>query len=1034
MTSYLENEDSQQSTLDLLQQLGYTYLSVDEVNAQREGRSTRVLLKGILQTQLERLNRYDYRGQVYEFSSSTIQKAISDLANPSNDGLEQINQKTFELLLRGRGYEETVQGQKRSFTLQYIDWYNWENNVFHVTKELSVRGINNLIRADVVLYVNGIPFAIIENKRRDKANAIREAISQQQRNQDPEVGAPRLFYYSQLLLAVEPNSVYYGTTKTNTEYWSVWKEEGLKDQVRPLLQGRLPTEQDISLYALCRPERLLELTQKFIVYDGNIKKIARYQQYFAINSILERVQHTDNSGKRQGGVIWHTQGSGKSLTMVMLSKALKFDQRFPRARIVLVTDRVSLDKQISKTFRQCGIQSLEKTKSGKQLAQYIANDNIEVVTAVINKFGSGKTPSDYQNTSSNIFVLIDESHRSQYGRNHGYLKKMLPNACLIGFTGTPLNKKEKSTAQKFGGFIHQYTIDQAVKDGAVLPIIYEGRSAKFDINKKTLDERIDRVEETVPDYYTEADKANLRKKHASISALYNTLSVVEEIAEDIAKHYNKNLAKGINKAQLAVHSIDTAIKYHQYFERNKRRLKLNTAVVFSPPDARKGHDNEWTEVAFNNRQYWEKLVQEQGGQKAYEEWVTDRFKEKGTEVELIIVVDKLLTGFDAPRNTVLYLAKPLRDHNLLQAIARVNRVFEGKDYGFVIDYMGILGNLDKALTDYAELSGYEEEDLAGALLQGREVLEKVPEHYHDLWRLFEGVNQKDLTAMEEHLKPEDIRDDFYKRLTTFSRSLQTALSLDEYYTRYSEENRTNWEQDWKFFIKLKASISRRKDENFNEEEYQYRIKQLLDRYVLTEEIQQLTQPINIFNQALRAEELLKDGKTPASIADQIAHRMKRSITERLEEDPAYYKKLSDMLEDIIKAFEEGRIEDTEFLERIVAQQNELHSGNRQGIPDRLQHHPKARAFYGSMEEVLQERQPPAEFSKEALAALALAIDNSVRKIATVDWQKNSSKLSDIANCVEDHLLDKSVNLGVDFAYAEVDRIIAQSKKIAKANY
>lgn len=1034
--NFKEKNHSQKETLELLQQLGYTYLSVEEVNAQREGFQSRVLLKGILREQLEKINQYNYRGESHAFSSANIEAAIKYLAEPINDGLLQINKGIFELLMKGRSYEEIVHGQKKSFNLQYIDWHNWQNNVFHITQEMTVKGINSNRRLDVVLFVNGIPFVIIENKRSDVLHSAREAISQHIRNQTSTEGIPQLFYYAQLLLAVEPNQVYYGTTKTKMQFWSVWKEEGLNEQVQPYKKkGFLPSEQDRILYALCRPERLLELVQQFIIFDKGVKKIARYQQYFAIKATLERIQHYQNnqSNKRQGGVIWHTQGSGKSLTMVMLSKAIKLDRSFPKSKVVLVTDRVSLDKQIHETFHQCGIKNLKKAGSGKQLAELIADDNIEVVTAIINKFGTAKE-IDYAHPSNNIFVLIDESHRSQYGESHAYLKQMLPNACLIGFTGTPLNKKEKSTAQKFGGFIHQYTIDQAVEDGAVLPILYEGRKTKMEVYAKALDRKISQVEESLPDYVTASQKEELRKKYASITAIYGSINVVEEIANDIAQHFNDNIKDGHSKAQIAVHNISTAIKYQEYFEKNKNRLQLNTRVVFSSPSVKE----EYTEVADhiheNNKQYLDRISKPYGNPKKYEEKVIEEFKEAGTAVELLIVVDKYLTGFDAPRNTVLYIIKPLKDHNLLQAIARVNRLFEGKDYGYVIDYMGILGNLDKALTDYQELSGFDEEDVAGALLHAREAVEALKTHHHQLWQLFEGVNQEDLEAMMEKVRHVDKREEFQHKLTKFARALKAALTTDEYIKSHDKATRLQWEADLKYFMRLNISIKKRLDEPVNFKEYKRAIEQLMDRFVMTEEIEQLTTPINIFDEKLRLEELLKTNKSPASLADQIAHKMKHTVTEKMDEDLVFYKNFSELIKAVIEAYEEGRLKDKEYLERVLAIQKDLKNGNKKGIPPLLQHRPQARAFYRVIEEVLKERKKLPAIPEEALAQLCLEIDDSISKIATVDWKKNTNKLAEIANCIDDYLLDGTKHLGLDFNFSELDYIIEVSKRIAKANY
>lgn len=546
--SYSEFIDSQLPALKLLRKLGYQYLSPKQVDQQRGDLKSNILLEDILAKQLEKMNAFEFRGKEYPFSKANIQNAINELKNIPNEGLNTTNQKIFELLALGKSYEELVNGQKKSFTLQFIDWKNVHNNVFHMTEEMTVNGLKENRRPDLVLFVNGIPFVIIENKRRDKNHSIDEAISQHLRNQKEDIGIPKLFYYAQILLSVEPNHVKYATTGTPRKFWSVWKEEGLEAPVQKIInqslngigaEDRLPTEQDRSLYAICQIERMMDLICKFVVFDGKIKKIARYQQYFAIKATMQRIRAQETNGKRNGGVIWHTQGSGKSLTMVMLSKSIKLDESIRKSRIVVVTDRISLDKQIHKTFEQCGILSLKKAASGDDLGQAIENDSIEVITTITDKFDSALKKANYKNDSANIFVLIDESHRSQYGRNHARMKQMLPNACYLGFTGTPLMKKEKSTANKFGGFIHKYTIDQAVQDGAVLPLLYEGRSAKLSINKKQLDRGFDRVMESLPDYATEEDIAQFKKRNARVSKLYESQQVVEEIAEDISEHYCK---------------------------------------------------------------------------------------------------------------------------------------------------------------------------------------------------------------------------------------------------------------------------------------------------------------------------------------------------------------------------------------------------------------------------------------------------------------------------------------------------------------
>ncbi|WMX15904.1 HsdR family type I site-specific deoxyribonuclease [Aureispira sp. CCB-E] len=1042
--SYSEFIDSQLPALKLLRKLNYQYLSPEQVDKQRGDLKSNVLLEDILAKQLEKMNAFEFRGKEYPFSKVNIQNAINELKNIPNEGLNTTNQKIFELLALGKSYEELVNGQKKSFTLQFIDWKNVHNNVFHMTEEMTVNGLKENRRPDLVLFVNGIPFVIIENKRRDKNHSIDEAISQHLRNQKEDIGIPKLFYYAQILLSVEPNHVKYATTGTPRKFWSVWKEEGLEAPVQKIInqslngigaEDRLPTEQDRSLYAICQIERMMDLIRKFVVFDGKIKKIARYQQYFAIKATMQRIRAQETNGKRNGGVIWHTQGSGKSLTMVMLSKSIKLDESIRKSRIVVVTDRISLDKQIHKTFEQCGILSLKKAASGDDLGQAIENDSIEVITTITDKFDSALKKANYKNDSANIFVLIDESHRSQYGRNHARMKQMLPNACYLGFTGTPLMKKEKSTANKFGGFIHKYTIDQAVQDGAVLPLLYEGRSAKLSINKKQLDRGFDRVMESLPDYATEEDIAQFKKRNARVSKLYESQQVVEEIAEDISEHYCKNWQGGVFKAQLAVPKIETAIRYQKYFEsQTNPKLKINTRVIFTPPDSRAGYEDVWQEADDASKRYWKGLMEKYGNQEAYEKDSIDKFKDEGIEVELLIVVSKLLTGFDAPRNTILYLAKPLSDHTLLQAIARVNRLFEGKEHGYIIDYVGILGKLDKALNQYSSFEGFDEKDLEGTLTNVLEEVRKIPQHHTNLWQVFEGVNQKDKEAMERYLFPQNIRDTFYKRLSVFARSLQAAFSTDEFYKEYDEAQIEKWRVDLKFFAKMKESIKIRYNEKVDFREYEARVKKLLDTHVGVEDVYVMNEAIDIFDEELREEEVLKSGGNPASLADTIAHKLKKTITERMDEDPVFNMKFSELIQEVINAFHEGRLQAAEFLKKVIDIRNEYKSGAENKMPLAIQDNPKARAFYGAVMKVLEEREDDNNHSEDKIAEGGVEIAKTVEQIATVDWKNNPNKPNEIADAIEDYLLIKQDALGVKLSFNEIDEIIRLSLKIAKANY
>ena len=1036
--NYTEYNDSQNPALNLLQKMNWQYLSAEQVFTARNEMYTNVILDDILTGQLAKINTFEYKGDTYKFSTGSIQGAINALKNVPNEGLVQTNERVYDLLTLGKSFNETVQGDRKAYTIKYIDWQNPENNVFHICEEFEVEGLQGKKRPDVVLFVNGIPFVIIENKRRDKNDSLEEAISQQIRNQKEKEGIPKLFFYAQLLLAVHPNEVKYAATGTPSKFWSVWKED-VEKPVSKLLkkkvnntkaEDRLVTEQDKALYALCNPHRLLDIAYKYIVFDGPDKKICRYQQYFAVQETIERVKQRNKEGNRQGGVIWHTTGSGKSLTMVMLSKALALETSIDSPRVIIVTDRISLDKQIFKTFVNCG-KHVKKAKSGSDLVELLQDRGNEIITTIIDKFEIATKRASFKDTSQNIFVLVDESHRSQYGTAHANMKRIVPNASYIGFTGTPLMKSQKSTSKKFGGFIHKYTIDQAVKDGAVLPLLYEGRSAKLTINKKQIDKGFERLAAPL----NEEARKDLKKKFATIGKIYESDHVIEEIAYDISMHFLNNWKGTGFKAQLAVPKIDTAIKYQKYFEaQTDVDLKINTRVVFTPPDSRQNNDDVWSESTSESRKYWEQLMQRFNDQDAYENYVIERFKEKDDEIEIIIVVSKLLTGFDAPRNTVLYLAKPLVAHNLLQAIARVNRLFEGKEHGHIIDYVGILGKLDEALTEYSALEDFDEEDLKNTVVDVKEEIRKVPVRHAEVWDIFKGVyNKNDLEALERHIADKDIRDQFYDRVSAFARVLQTALASDDFYAEFTAEQIGFYKSELKKFQSLRLSVQFRYAEKISYKEYEPRVRKLLDTYIDAEEVQLLTKDVNIFDKHMVEEALETYGKSPASKADFIAHQMKKVITENMEKDEAFYKKFSQLIEETIESFHEGRLTEKEYLQSIQKTHNDLASGYQDGIPEELQNNPRARAFYGALNEVLNKKLDK-DISKKKVAEAGMEIEKIVDKLIITDWKRNVDIQNKMENEIEDYLISKRTQLGIEISFEEIDAILIKCLRVSKNNF
>ncbi|MCE7864279.1 MAG: type I restriction endonuclease subunit R [Bacteroidetes bacterium CHB5] len=1040
MSGYTEWTDSQKPALTLLKKLGWQYISPEQTEKERGDILSNVILEHVLEEQLQEINAFEYKGKEYKFSQSSIQAAINALKNVPDEGLVQTNEKIYDLLTLGKSFTENIQGDQKAFTLKYIDWANPENNVYHVTDEFVVDGTKKQCRPDLVLFVNGIPFAVLENKRRDKNQSIDEAISQHIRNQKKDVGIPRLFHFAQLLLAVQPNQVKYAVTGTRAKFWSVWKEENEKEAqkiIKSKSQGedaenRLPTEQDRSIVALCEPNRLMDLIYKFIVYDGAEKKIARYQQFFAVQESLRRIKQTDADGNRKGGVIWHTQGSGKSLTMVMLSKAIALEESIEDPRVIIVTDRINLDKQIYKTFLNCG-KNVKKARSGNDLIELLKDKGNENITTILDKFQTALKRKDFKDESQNLFVLVDESHRSQYGTAHAKMKNMLPNACYVGFTGTPLLKNEKSTARKFGGFIHKYTIDQAVADESVLPLLYEGRSAKLSVNKVQIDKGFERLSAPLSE---EAQK-DLKKKFATISKIYESNQVVEEIAYDISKHFCQNWQGTGFKGQLAVPKIDTAIRYQRYFEgQTDPGLKINSRVVFTPPDSRTDYDDVWTEASNEARKYWSLLMDKYRSQEEYENDVIERFNEPTNEVELIIVVSKLLTGFDAPRNAVLYLAKPLVEHNLLQAIARVNRLFEGKEFGYIIDYVGVLGKLDEALTNYSAFEGFDEDDLKGTVQDIKEQIRKIPGQLSDVWDVFKQVqNKKDLEALERQLGPKDIRDDFYNRLSIYLRALQVGLSSDEFYTEFSDKQIQAFKDELKFFQKMRMSVQQRYAEIVSYKEYEPRVRKLLDTYVDAHEIEQVTKQVNIFDQSMVHEALEEYGKTPASKADMIAHELKKVINENMEKDEAFYKRFSEMIEETIKAFQEGRIDEKEYLEKVMNTKEDFQSGYHEEIPESIRDKQEARAFFGALSEVLKSAHDiNVNGIRESLAQAGIQISSIVKDLTIRDWKRNLDVQRKMENAIEDFLMEHRKDMGIEITFDEIDAILVKCLKVAKNNY
>ncbi len=1079
--SFKEDHISQIPALQMLVNLGYTYLSPTEADRQRGGKNSNMLLEDVLRKQLKEINSIRVSAtKTSIFADENIERSILALKTlPMNDGYIAACEKAYNLLTLGQALEQSVDGDKKSFTLQYIDWKNISNNVFHVTEEFKVsRSVSKDLGKyipDIILFINGIPICIIECKRPDMKEPMKQAISQHLRNQQ-EDGIRSLYVYSQLTLSIATQEAAYATNATPEKFWAKWhekfttdeKERNYKNKLQELKNQPLSlavkeqlfsdrfkyvrqyfdaleqqeifvTEQDNYLFGLCRPERLMDIVFNFVLFDNGEKKVARYQQFFAIKKSMQRIKHVENlpdgkaDGKRRGGVIWHTQGSGKSLTMVMLAQAIAMEPSIRNPKIVLVTDRTDLDNQITGTFRKCG-RFVENATTGQRLVELLENKSDAIVTTIINKFVAAVKKIDKPLESHDIFVLVDEGHRTQHGTFNIDMQKTLPNACFIAMTGTPLFKKDKSTAEKFGGMIDAYTVDQAVKDKAVVPLLYEGRLALQNVNASPIDTFFGMVSEPLTEY----QKADIKKKFARNDHLNSAEQKMRMIAWDISYHFRDNWqGRTPFKGQLVCDKKVNAIKYKEYLDEIGI---VSSDVLISSIDEREGEESAYEKSTEKENQFWKKMMDEHGNSKSYEKNIISPFKNQ-KDPEIIIVVDKLLTGFDEPKNTVLYLTRNLQSHKLLQAIARVNRIYPDKEFGYIIDYYGVIENLDDALQLYSSFEDFDDEDLAGTMTNISDEIKKLPQKHSDLWDIFKTIaNKRDAEAYQQLLKDEAIRVLFYDKLAVFAKGLKLALSSIQFHKEVEEKVISRYKEDLTMFLKLRLAVVERYSDEIDYKQYEGQIQKLIDTHITTEKIETITELVNIFDKDKFQQEVENTiGK--AAKADKIASRTAKHITEKMDYDRALYKKFSQMLSETIADYEAKRISEAQYLSRVQDIMNNVLAHTDNDIPEQLKDRDVAKAFYGLTVEALSEKIQDNIVRKEVATQTALQIDDLIQDSvldngkAIIDWQYKTNITGKLLIEIGDYLIDEVRDkYNVDLSFKDMDKIAEDCIEVAKIRY
>lgn len=1021
----LEDNASKYPAIELLCKLGYTYISPEDAQKER-GTLYNILLKDVLRKQLQRINQFEFNNVFYKFSADNIERAIAELDVPLTEGLVKTSERIYDALMLGKSFpEKLVDGTTKSFNLNYIDWDNFENNVFHVTEEFSCDSWDKQknARPDIVVFVNGIPFAVIECKAPDISEV--QAIEQTIRNQGADY-IPQLFKYVQMVVATNKNAVKYATVGTGKKFWNVWREQDTEWQaniIDQIVAGRIPTEQDKTLVSLFEISRLRKFAKYFVVYDANIKKICRYQQFFAVEAIMKTIAQSDSAGNRQSGVIWHTQGSGKSLTMVMVSKYILEELTSVSPKVVVVTDRKELDKQIAKTFAHTRLLPARAT-SGKNLCDLINEGKADVITSIINKFNTVDNQG-VKNNSRDIFVLVDESHRSNYGSLATKMRTVFPNACYIGFTGTPLLKHEKNTLQTFGKLIHKYTIKDGVEDKAIVPLIYEGRFVD-----QTVDEaNIDLWFKVVTKKLNKAQIAELKAKWSSIQKLASSDSRIRRVAIDIYQHFMDGYKESGFKAMLACNFKRDAVRYKQIFD---TLCDIRTEVVISAPDMREGHED--VDESSDNLvvSFWNKMMKQYDNADDYEDTLKNQFIDG--EIDILIVCSKLLTGFDAPRTQVLYIDKELKEHGLLQAIARTNRLYDGKDFGYIVDYRGLINNLDAAMEVYsgAGLENYDTADIKGVVVDVMSCVAKLRETYSQLWDVFATINnKKDPEEFEIFLADTDARGKFYDTLCSYGRAFTMVMNSTKAFAAFERKEIEMFRETFVFFSKIRKSVKIRYADALDNSEYEPQMRNLLDTYMSVKDVQVVYSPIDIMNVG-EFEKVIEKLPSDRSKADAIVSHLTKRIKLNRDEDPAFYDSFSKMINDVLEAFKNKILSEKEYFKKMFGVMNDFRKGDtKQKFPDKIAGDLHAQAFYGVIIPILSSQY---KLENEIIADIALSITDIIRKHDKVDWKNNIDVHNRIRQDIDDLFYEMESNQGIVVDLDDVDKISESVLNVAMRRF
>ncbi|MGW9197486.1 type I restriction endonuclease subunit R [Micromonospora chersina] len=892
------------------------------------------------------------------YSDNLINKAVDKLKSDASLGggrdLYEANRDVYGLLRYGVKVKPGVGEQTE--TVWLIDWARPVANHFALAEEVTVLG-QHTKRPDIVLYVNGIALGTIELKR--SKVAVSEGIRQSYGNQRPEF-IRSFFTTVQLVMAGnDVEGLRYSVIDTPEKYWLAWREPS--DIADPL---------DRSLTQLCSKERLLELVHDFMVFDAGQKKTCRHNQYFGVKAAQERI------AKREGGIIWHTQGSGKSLTMVWLAKWIRENQ--PDGRVLLITDRTELDEQIERVFRGVN-ESIYRTKSGADLLTTLNTSEEWLVCSLVHKFRGSEdesardqaesgfirelnatVPKDFR-AKGNLFVFVDEAHRTQSGKMHDAMKALMPGAMFIGFTGTPLLKADKATTiEKFGSFIHTYKFDEGVADGVVLDLRYEARNIDQEL---TSPEKVDKWFEAKTKGMTDLSRAELKKRWGTMQKVVSSEPRARQIVNDILldMEIKPRLSDGRGNAILVSSSIYQACKFYELFTQAGFKGKCAIVTSYAPQAGDIAKEDSGHGATERLRQYeiYRQMLADHFNEPAdkamakveqFEKDVKDRFINHPGQMRLLIVVDKLLTGFDAPSATYLYIDKKMQDHGLFQAICRVNRLDgDDKDYGYIVDYRDLFNSLESAITDYtgSALEGYEKTDIEGLLSdrieKAREDLDEALEKIRALCEPVEPPKntlqyQQYFCAREqgnaEQLKAnEPKRVALYKAVAAVTRAYGN-LANEMNAAGYSDAEAAAIKEEITHYANVRDEVKLGAGENVDFKQYEAGMRHLLDTYInakpseVVSDFQDAGLIQLIVQMGAGALDRLPAGikKDPEAVAETITNNMRKVIIDERAMNPKYYDKMSELLDAILEERRQGALNYKDYLAKLLEHATKLGKG------------------------------------------------------------------------------------------------------------